>query len=186
MDYSEENWKKLITSDIIAVASKELRISKRDVSGLISLLMGDLKNPYIENILRSFCIRNKFSLHALPLLTALINLFTSKDNSEVLQAIRMLGLQRYQALIMISKKMIHPKYVDDLELISFGIKEEHLKKEEKGILKERLELTLDDNDVNDWINKAAKIMLSGKNFKKKDLLAAIPEDVGKLDAYEQD
>ena len=125
MDYSEENWKKLITSDIIAVASKELRISKRDVSGLISLLMGDLKNPYIENILRSFCIRNKFSLHALPLLTALINLFTSKDNSEVLQAIRMLGLQRYQALIMISKKMIHPKYVDAEELASFGIKDEH-------------------------------------------------------------
>ena len=64
MDYSEENWKKLITSDIIAVASKELRISKRDVSGLISLLMGDLKNPYIENILRSFCVRNKLPLQA--------------------------------------------------------------------------------------------------------------------------
>ena len=68
VDYSEENWKKLITSDIIAVASKELRISKRDVSGLISLLMGDMKNPYIENILRSFCLRNKLTFQAIPLL----------------------------------------------------------------------------------------------------------------------
>lgn len=55
VDHSDENWKKLISSDIIAVASKELRISKRGVSGLISLLMGDMKNPYIENILKSFC-----------------------------------------------------------------------------------------------------------------------------------
>ena len=127
VDYTEENWKHLISSDIIAVASKELRISKRDVSGLISLLMGDLKNPYIENILKSFCLRSKFSLEALPLLTALIILFTSKDNSEVLQAIRMLGLQKYEVLILIGKKMIHPKYIDDLDLMSFGIKEENLR-----------------------------------------------------------
>lgn len=177
VDHSEENWKKLITSDIIAVASKELRISKRDVSGLISLLMGDLKNPYIENILRSFCLRNKLPLPALPLLSALITLFTSKDNSEVLQAIRILGLQRYQSLIMIGKKMIHPKYIDELELISFGIKEEHLKKKEKGLLKERLELTFQEADYNDWVNRAAKLMISGKNVRKKDLLAAIPENV---------
>ena len=58
VDHSEALQKRLITSDIIAVASKELRISKQDVSGLISFLMGDLKNPFVDNILRSFCVRN--------------------------------------------------------------------------------------------------------------------------------
>lgn len=73
--------------------------------------------------------------------------------------------------------MIHPKYIDELELISFGIKEEHLKKKEKGLLKERLELTFQEADYNDWVNRAAKLMISGKNVRKKDLLAAIPENV---------
>ncbi len=84
-----------MTTDIISIASKELRISKREVSGLISLLMGDLRNPYVENLLKSFCNRNRFPVQTLPMLTALINLFTSRDNSEVLDAIRVLGLQRY-------------------------------------------------------------------------------------------
>ena len=35
-----------MATDIIAIASKELRIGKRDVAGIISLLMGDLSNPY--------------------------------------------------------------------------------------------------------------------------------------------
>ena len=47
----------------------------------------------------------------------------------MLEAIQTLGLSRFQSLIMIGKKMIHPKYVDEIELVSFGIKEENLKKD---------------------------------------------------------
>ena len=75
---------------------------------------------------------------------------------------------------MIGKKMIHPKYIDEVELVSFGIKEEVPKKNEEGILKERLSLSLADSNISYWITKAAKIMLSGKNVKKKPQLAAIP------------
>ena len=40
--------------------------------------------------------------------------------------------------------MIHPKYVDEIELGSFGIKEENLKKDDEGILEERLSLSLEE------------------------------------------
>ena len=59
IEFSGESWRKFMATDIIALASKELRIGKRDVAGVISLLMGDLSNPYTENIIRSFCSRNK-------------------------------------------------------------------------------------------------------------------------------
>ena len=62
----------------------------------------------------------------MSLLTALIILFTSKDNSEVFQAIRMLGLQDYKGIILIGKKMIHPKYIDEKDLIHHGIDEENI------------------------------------------------------------
>ena len=59
IEFSSESWKKFMATDIIAVASKELRIGKRDVAGVISLLMGDFSNPYTENIIKSFCNRNR-------------------------------------------------------------------------------------------------------------------------------
>ncbi len=35
---------------------------------------------------------------------------------------------------MIGKKMIHPKYVDEQELISFGLRQENLREKEVSLL----------------------------------------------------
>ena len=187
LEFSPESWRRFVGTDIIAVASKELRISKREVSGLISLLMGDLQNPYVESLLRSFLSRNNFPHALLPFLTAVLNLLTSKDNSEVLHAVRTLGLQHYQSLIMIGKKMIHPKYVDEHELLGFGLRQENLKDTDKSLIQERLELSMDTNDIHDWINRAAKHITQGSSRgKKRPALEVIPEEIKALDAYEQD
>lgn len=62
---------------------------------------------------------------------------------------------------MIGKKMIHPKYIEEDELRSFGIDEE--------MLRNRLSLSLRE-DLDEWIKKASRKMLGGNNASHRDLV----------------
>lgn len=42
VDYTQNSWSKIIQSDLIGTLASELNITRQNVSGLVSLLLGDL------------------------------------------------------------------------------------------------------------------------------------------------
>ena len=111
VEFSTESWHKFMNSDLMNLVSKSLRISKKEVTGIISLLMGDLLNPNIEEILTNFCIRHEMPDALVPLIKSLLALIVSDDSEEVLNALKILKV-RDQSLALLGKKMVHPKFID--------------------------------------------------------------------------
>ena len=60
--------------------SKSLRISKKEVTAIISLFMGDLINPHIDKLIKTFCKRHKMPEYIVPVIKSLIALVTSEDS----------------------------------------------------------------------------------------------------------
>lgn len=80
VEFSTESWQKFINSELMNIVAKSLRISKSEVTGIISLLMGDLQNPNIEGILLNFCVRHQISDQLVSVLKSMMALIISDDS----------------------------------------------------------------------------------------------------------
>jgi len=122
-EFSPSRLEEQVGTGILGAVGKQLRISKKEVSGLISLCMGDLSNPSIETLMRVMFARNNLPLSLISLVKALLALFTSKETEELLNAADILKLNE-KMWILLGKKLIHPRNIPETYFTSLGIKAE--------------------------------------------------------------
>lgn len=120
VEFSSEGWHKFMTSELMMVVAKSLRISKNEVVGLISMLMGDMLNFNIEEILSNFCVRHELHSEIVYPLKSLMDLIMSDDCEAVLNALKRLNIQD-QWVALVAKKMVHPRFIDEQDFANLEV-----------------------------------------------------------------
>ncbi len=176
VEFSTESWHKFMNSDLMHIVAKSLRISKNEVTGIISLLMGDLVNPNIEEILTNFCIRHEMSESLVPLIKSILALIVSDDSEEVLNALKMLKIKD-QSLALLGKKLVHPKFIDDNDFYSVGVPYGH------PLLKDRLTLDVDDEEkFNRWMRSLSRAIMNQDRLSLNDYQSHAGRKISRKDA----
>ncbi len=142
--------------------AESMNISKKEVIGIILLLRGDLQNARVMDILRKFTNRYNMLKNELELLRALMALITSLDEKEVLSSLKILALP-YPFLILLGKKLVHPKNIAIQEFTKAGVAEAD------EVLRSREDLDVDNKEkYNEWLKALTRAILNSCGGAEED------------------
>ena len=119
-EFSKESLQALSGTTIIRQMAKILRISNKEVMGLICLIIGDLSNDYIELILKSVCKRCKIPVYYVAVIKSLLVLFMGKETEQIMHATDTLKIKDY-IWILLGKKLLSPRFIDEDAFLELGI-----------------------------------------------------------------
>ena len=104
-------------SRLANILSARLRIEPDCVLGLICLIKGDINNKYVDEVLKSFCKRNRVSDDFIIYIKALLTLLVHKDPNALAEALATLGkpYDEFLSWLLMGRRRLHPKHVPDAE-----------------------------------------------------------------------
>lgn len=109
---SPDQCKAMMRNTIFQAISDKLQIVPNQSMGVIALIKGDFACPYVLELFDS--LKKRWGLQDLPMqyVTAMLSIFLSEDESELISALGQLNIFPAE-LLLVGKRLLHPGNVSD-------------------------------------------------------------------------